>query len=73
MNFVLLEKGGSSLNNSAETASLLTSTEKYELLTDMLDARFRIIDAEDPIDNVLDQNIYDIMDMLEEEAEEELL
>ena len=73
MNFVLLEKGGSSLNNSAETASLLTSTEKYKLLTDMLDARFRIIDAEDPVENVLDQNIYDIMDILEEEAEEKEL
>ena len=39
----------------------------------MLDARFRIIDAEDPVENVLDQNIYDIMDILEEEAEEKEL
>ena len=69
MNFVLLEKGGNALNNSAETAALLTSPVKFALLADMVDGRFRILDAEDPLDNVLHQNYYDILDLLELDAE----
>ena len=72
MNFVLLEKGGNALNNSAETAALLTSPVKFSLLADMVDGRFRILDSEDPIDNVLNQNYYDILDLLELEVEETL-
>ena len=72
MNFVLLEKGGNSLNNSAETAALLTSSVKFSLLADMVDGRFRILESEDPIDNVLNQNYYDILDLLELEVEETL-
>jgi hypothetical protein len=70
MNFVLLEKGGNTLNNSSETAALLTSPVKFALLSDMVDGRFRMLDAEDPLDNLLNQNVYDIQDLLELEAEE---
>ena len=43
MNFVLLEKGGNALNNSAETAALLTSPVKFSLLADMVDGRCILI------------------------------
>jgi hypothetical protein len=29
-----------------------------------------MLDAEDPVDNLLNQNVYDIQDLLELEAEE---
>jgi len=72
MHFVLLEKDGNTINNSAETAALLTSPVKFALLADMVDGRFRMLDSEDPIDNILNQNYYDILDLLELEAEETL-
>ena len=72
MHFVLLEKDGNTINNSVETAALLTSPVKFALLADMVDGRFRMLDSEDPIDNILNQNYYDILDLLELEAEETL-
>ena len=67
IHFTLLEQNGNSSFNSTAGSALLTTPVKFSLLAKMLDGKIQIMNAEPPIDNVLNQNYYDILDLIETE------
>ena len=67
IHFTIMEQNGNSSYNSTAGSALLTTPVKFSLLAKMLDCKIQIMNAEPPIDNVLNQNYYDILDLIEAE------